>query len=111
MDDLLKELSHSNVGCYWENIFVGALAYTDDLTLLVLCPTALRRLLAICEKSGSELRLKFKTQCVRFSRERLGGHGIAFQFYMWQVYHADVLSMSPILDILYCMIFKMIWIF
>ena len=27
-------LLHSNVGCYRENIFVGALAYADDLILL-----------------------------------------------------------------------------
>ena len=83
IDDLLKELLQSNVGCYWENIFVGALAYADDLTLLAPSPSALRKLLAVCEKSDSELRLEFnsdKTQCIRFSRERLEGHGIAFQF-------------------------------
>ena len=83
IDDLLKELLQSNVGCYWENIFVGALAYADDLTLLAPSPSALRKLLAICEKSDSELRLEFnpdKTQYIRFSRERLEGHGIAFQF-------------------------------
>ena len=57
IDDLLKELSHSNVRCYWENIFVGALAYADDLTLLAPSPSALRKLLAICKKSGSDLRL------------------------------------------------------
>ena len=83
IDDLLKELSQSSVGCYWGNIFVGALAYADDLILLAPTPSALRKLLAICEKSGSVLRLTFnpdKTQCIRFSRERQGGHGTAFQF-------------------------------
>ena len=83
IDDLLKELSHSNVGCYWDNVFVGALAYAGDLTLLAPSPSALRKFLAICEKSGSELRLKSnpgKTQSIRFSGERLGGHGIAYQF-------------------------------
>ena len=55
----------------------------DDLTLLAPCPSALRKLLAICEKSGSVLRLTFnpdKNQCIRFSRERLEGHKTAFQF-------------------------------
>ena len=83
IDDLLKELSQSSVGCYWGNIFVGALAYADDLTLLVPSPSALRKLLAICEKSGSVLRLTFnpdKSQCIRYGRERQGGHGTAFQF-------------------------------
>ena len=45
------------MGCYWENIFVGALAYFDDLILLAPSLSALRKLLAICEKSGSDLRL------------------------------------------------------
>ena len=83
IDDLLKELSLSNVGCYWDNVFVGALAYADDLTLLAPSPSVLRKFLAICEKSGSELRLKSnpdKTQSIRFSGERLGGHGISYQF-------------------------------
>ena len=65
------------------NIFVGVLAYADDLTLLAPSPSALRKLIAICKKSGSDLRLTFnpgKTQCIRFSRERQGGHGTAFQF-------------------------------
>ena len=70
IDDLLKELSQSSMGCYWGNIFAGALAYADDLTLLAPSPSALRKLLAICEKSGSVLRLTDKTQCIRFSRER-----------------------------------------
>ena len=53
------------------------------MTLLAPSPSALRKLLAICKKSGSVLRLTFnpdKTQCIRFSRERQGGHGTAFQF-------------------------------
>ena len=78
IDDLLKELSHSSAGCYWENIFVGALAYADDLTLLAPSPSVLGKLLVICEKSGSVLRLPDKTQCIRFSRERPG--------VLWQVY-------------------------
>ena len=66
------------MGCYWENIFVGALAYADVLTLLAPSLSALT-----CEKSGTVLSLTFnpdKTQCIRFSRERPGGHGTAFQF-------------------------------
>ena len=80
INNLLKELSHSNVGCHWENIFVGVLAYANDLTLLA--PTVLLLLgnsLPYVKKSGSELRFN-KTQYIRFSRERLRGHGIAFQF-------------------------------
>ena len=32
--DLLYELKLSGVGCFWDDQFVGALTYTDDLTLL-----------------------------------------------------------------------------
>ena len=77
IDDLLKELSQSSVGCYWGNIFVGVLAYADDVTLLAPSLSPLRKLLAMCEKSGCVLRLTFnpdKTQCIRFSGERPGGH-------------------------------------
>ena len=43
LDDLLIELSCTNVGGrYWDDSFVGALAYADDITLLVSTPSALR---------------------------------------------------------------------
>ena len=47
IDDLLYELEQSVIGCFWDDLFVGALAY--DLTLLAPSPAALRRLLYICE--------------------------------------------------------------
>ena len=31
IDDLLYELELSGVGCFWDDQFVGALAYVDDL--------------------------------------------------------------------------------
>ena len=71
IDDLLMELAESGVGCHWDGLFVGALAYADDLTLLAPSPSALRTLLRICERFGVANYLKFnpdKTQCIRFSR-------------------------------------------
>ena len=71
IDDLLMELAESGVGCHWDGLFVGALAYADDLTLLAPSPSALRTLLGICERFGAANFLKFnpdKTQCIRFSR-------------------------------------------
>ena len=64
-------LKQSGVGCFWDDQFVGALAYADDLTLLAPSPAALRRLLFICEQFGAANMLKFnpdKTQCIKFSR-------------------------------------------
>ena len=65
-DDLLYELEQSRVVFFfWDDQFVGALAYADDLTLLASSPAALRRLLFICEQFGAANKLKFnqdKTQ-------------------------------------------------
>ena len=83
LDDLLIELARTNVGCYWDDMFVGALAYVDDITLLAPTPSALRKLLAVCESIGTNLMLKFnpdKTQYVRFSRKSSGGCSSAFMF-------------------------------
>lgn len=30
VNNLLKELADLGVGCYWDNLFVGALTYADD---------------------------------------------------------------------------------
>ena len=50
MDDLLKELKNSGIGCHVGNKFFGALGYADDIVLL--CPTkeGLRELIKICER-------------------------------------------------------------
>ena len=49
LDDLLIELACTNVGCYRDDMFAGALAYVDDITLLAPTPSALRKLLAVCD--------------------------------------------------------------
>ena len=40
-------------------MFVGALVYADDITLLAPTSSALRKLLAVCESIGTKLMLKF----------------------------------------------------
>ena len=56
IDDLLYELEQCG---FWDDQFVGALAYADDLTLLAPSPAALRRLLFICEQFEAANMLKF----------------------------------------------------
>ena len=76
-------LARTNVGCYWDDMFAGALAYVDDITLLAPTPSALRKLLAVCEPIGTNLMLKFnpdKTQCIRFSLKSSGGCSSVFMF-------------------------------
>ena len=64
IDDLLYELEKAG---FWDDQFVGALTYADDLTLLAPSPAALRRLLFICEQFGAAKMLKGKAQCIKFS--------------------------------------------
>ena len=71
LDGLLEELSNSGVGCYWGFLFVGALAYADDIVLLAPCASALRCMLSICNNFATEHELTFnpnKTQLICFRR-------------------------------------------
>jgi len=43
IDGLLCMLCESGVGCYIGHVFVGALAYADDIALLAPTPSAMRR--------------------------------------------------------------------
>jgi len=47
IDYLLVRLSNANVGCFIGSNYVGALAYADDLVLLVPTASALRKGLGI----------------------------------------------------------------
>ena len=67
IDQLLSRLSSSGVGCYIGNVFVGCLAYADDIVLVAPTPTAMRLMLVICDEFASEFDIKFnasKSKCV-----------------------------------------------
>jgi hypothetical protein len=49
IDDLLLNLSCSEVGCYIGLNFVGAIAYADDILLISRTPSGMRKLLHICD--------------------------------------------------------------
>jgi len=49
IDGLLTKLSESGVGCYMGDNFLGALGYADDIVLIAPSPSAMRKLLAICD--------------------------------------------------------------
>jgi len=59
LDELLQRLHESGVGCYTGSVFVGALAYADDVALLAPTPSAMRRLLKICDSFGTEFSVAF----------------------------------------------------
>jgi Reverse transcriptase (RNA-dependent DNA polymerase) len=50
VDDLSILLSKAGVGCFMGSNFVGAFAYADNIVLIAPNPTALRKLLSICER-------------------------------------------------------------
>ncbi len=73
MDELLYRLEASGIGCHVGDMYFGALAYADDLTLL--CPTieGLRKMIDVVESFGVEYCMTFnalKTQCMKFSQTK-----------------------------------------
>ena len=58
LNDLLVQLTKQGISCHWQNYFVGALAYADDVALLAPSPSAFCSMLKICNLL---LRHKFLT--------------------------------------------------
>jgi hypothetical protein len=82
MDILLERLKDSGIGCHVDGVYVGALAYADDLTLL--CPSlqGLQSMLKVCEEFSREFSVRFnptKTQCIHFCRAQDPG---SFEIYL-----------------------------
>ena len=60
-DGLLVKLLNSGVVCFFV-LFVGALAYADDLVLLAPFPSAMRKMLSICDEYAAEFSIKFNAK-------------------------------------------------
>jgi len=56
---MLAHYSESGVRCYIGKVFVGALAYADDIVLLAPTPSVMRRLLRICDQYGRQFSVMF----------------------------------------------------
>jgi hypothetical protein len=59
IDELLKRLQGTGVGCYVGNVFIGALGYADDVTLLSPTRAALRFMLQVCDDFAQEFDVTF----------------------------------------------------
>ena len=69
IDDLLVMLKESGYGCHINDIFIGALSYADDITLL--CPSlgGLNKMIEICSLYANDFNITFnskKTLCMKF---------------------------------------------
>ena len=67
IDQLLVRLSHAGDGCVMGDMFVGCLAYADDIVLVAPTPSAMRKMLLICDEFATEFSISFnasKSKCV-----------------------------------------------
>jgi hypothetical protein len=74
IDDLSVQLSGSKIGCTMNNVFFNNLNYADDSVLLAPSPSALQKLLKICEDFAVSNDMTYnvrKTVCVCFQSIKL----------------------------------------
>ena len=67
LDGLLCRLGDSKICCFIGNVFVGALAYADDIALLAPTTRAMRLMLDICVDFSQEYAIVFnakKSKCL-----------------------------------------------
>ena len=71
LDELLCRLKRSGMGRYYGNVYVGFLAYADDVVLLSPTLGSLKEMLNICEQYSSDFNILFnasKTKLMVFGR-------------------------------------------
>jgi Reverse transcriptase (RNA-dependent DNA polymerase) len=62
IDDMLLALSEMGVGCCIGNVFVGALAYADDIVIIAPSACAMRKLLNVCGNYTNEYHIMFNAE-------------------------------------------------
>ena len=61
LDPLIKDLRALGVGCHVGELFMGVMAYADDLVLLAPNRAAAEQMLALCESWAAENNVQFST--------------------------------------------------
>ena len=80
IDGLLQSLADLGVGCTIGEVFVGVLAYADDIVLLAPTPNAMRMMLDTCDNYAEEFNIVFNankskglfSSCKRRSKQNIG---------------------------------------
>ncbi len=71
MDELIKKLKTSGIGCYISCEYLGCLGYANDLKLTCLGIKSLQKMISICEMFGEKYSVKYnenKSICISFDR-------------------------------------------
>ena len=61
LDGLLNLLATAQIGCFVGRVFVGCLAYADDIVLLAPTTCATSNMLAICDSFAKDYNLVFNS--------------------------------------------------
>ena len=61
LDDLLKELRRTGLGCHIAGQWYGAVSFADDLVLMAPTRTAMQEMLKVCERYGEQHNITFST--------------------------------------------------
>ena len=75
IEKLLLELKGSGYRFHINNIFVGALCYADDITLLSPSIRGLNAMITLCEVFAKNFDITFnckKTVCIKFDQKLIG---------------------------------------
>ena len=78
IDSLLGALKNSAFGCYIGRVFLGVLAYADDIVLLA-PPATMRAMLAVCDNYADALHIVFnakKSKCMYIEPSLKIPHGL-----------------------------------
>ena len=81
VDELLTRLKQSGVGCHIGHIFVGSLAYADDISLLSPTRQGLYKMLNICKSFSTEYDVLFnpnKSKLLLFDNESCTSENVPF---------------------------------
>ena len=62
VDDLLQELNNLDLGCHFDEMWLGALMYADDLILISGSIKKLQSMLDCCDEFGLKMDLSFNTK-------------------------------------------------
>ena len=76
LDELLKRLERTGVGCFIGHHFFGSVGYADDVKLLSPSITGLQTLVNTCEQFSQEYDVTFntkKTLCICYGTEDVAG--------------------------------------